>query len=349
MNENSNAANDLLGRTLQTGWTVTKKINRKEGQTGAYFSVLYEVEKNGVICFLKAFDFSKFSGLTPSQSIVDQMSYMLDSFKFERDISAQCRDKGVSKVAFVQDSGEEPIKGYEIPVVPYLIFELANGDVRANIDYSNQLDFAWKLKSLHDVAVGLKQLHKVDVSHQDMKPSNLLLFKDETKIGDLGRSLSLDLKSPNDSMPFTGQMSYAPPEIMYRTYSEDWRERTYAIDSYLFGGLIVFYFSGVSINSLIRKFLPDSVSWEYWQGTDFEEVKDYLISAFSKSLNEFGENIQSNYFRKELVELIGYLCYPDPCKRGHPRNFGKQNRFDLERTITRLDLLRAKAEYSVIK
>lgn len=346
MKEDSNGAHDLEGRTLQSGWRVTEKITKRKGQTGSFFSVLYNVEKDGIKSFLKAFDFSKFSGLTPGKSIVDQMSYMLDSFKFERDLSLQCKENGVSKVAFVQDSGEEPIKGYDIPVVPYLIFELAEGDVRSKIDYSNQLDFAWKLKSLHDIAVGLRQLHNVQVSHQDVKPSNVLVFEGETKIGDLGRSLSLNLKSPLDHLPFTGQVSYAPPEIMYKTFSNDWQERLFGIDCYLFGGLIVFYFSGVSINSLIRKYLPDSVSWEYWRGTDFSEVKDYLINAFGKALDEFGENIESNYFKKELKDLVEYLCYPDPKFRGHPRNLGKKNRYDFQRTISRLDFLRLKAEYT---
>ncbi len=37
-----NAAHDLEGRTLKTGWKVTEKINKKPGASGAFFSVCYK-------------------------------------------------------------------------------------------------------------------------------------------------------------------------------------------------------------------------------------------------------------------------------------------------------------------
>ena len=50
-----------------------------------------------------------------------------------RDLSKQCRNHHVTKVAFVTDSGEESISGFEIPIVPYWIFDLADGDVRKKL------------------------------------------------------------------------------------------------------------------------------------------------------------------------------------------------------------------------
>lgn len=350
MKENANAAHYLEGMALESGWKVVKKIEKQSGQTGAFFSVLYHVERDSKKCFLKAFDFSKFSSIAEGTSMVDVMANMLNAFRFERDLSEQCRNHHVTKVVFVTDSGEERISGYEIPVVPYLIFELADGDIRTKLRFSNDLDFAWKLESLHSVAVGIKQLHQIEVSHQDLKPSNVLVFDNESKIGDLGRSISKSLHAPHDGLYFTGQNSYAPPEIMYGIYSKDWNIRAFAIDAYLFGSLIVFYFTGVSINALIRKFLPDSVSWEYWRGNDFNEVKDYLLDAFQKALNEFSESILDEYFSKELTQLVEYLCYPIPEKRGHPRNIGPiGNNYNMERFISKLDRLSKKAKYSLIK
>lgn len=350
MTEHSNGAHILEGRKLKSGWEVLKKIEKTPGHTGSFFSVLYHVKKGYETCFLKAFDFSKFSTLKHGESLVDTMSYMLDAYKFERDLSKKCMDNGITKVAFVKDSGEEPVFGFEIPMVPYLIFDLAEGDVRSKLKFSADLDFSWKLKSLHDIAVGMQQLHKINISHQDIKPSNVLVFDKESKIGDLGRSICKDLIAPHDGLAFSGQRSYAPPEIMYGIYSTDWHKRSYAIDSYLFGGLIVFYFSGVSINSLIRQHLPDSVSWEYWRGTDFNEVKDYLMNAFQNALDEFSKSIDDNYFKLELRQIVEQLCFPIPELRGHPKNVSSiHNNYNFERFISKLDLLYRKSYYTLLK
>src|SRR5690606_17542271 len=151
-------------------------------------------------------------------------------FKYERDLSKLCRDKHVTKVSFVRDSGEETVPGFSVAIVPYLIFDLADGDVRSKLDFSNKLDFAWKLRSLHDIAVGLKQLHNIEVSHQDLKPSNILVFKKECKLGDLGRSMCRSMDGPYNHVSFAGDFTYAPPEIMYGYYEADWHKRVFATD-----------------------------------------------------------------------------------------------------------------------
>ena len=56
----TNAAHDLCGRTLLSGWKVIEKIEKSPHSTGAFFSVCYKVSMNGELCFLKAFDFAKF-------------------------------------------------------------------------------------------------------------------------------------------------------------------------------------------------------------------------------------------------------------------------------------------------
>ena len=73
MREGANAAHDLEGRVLSSGWKVLKKIEKKKIQTGAFFSVLYNVRKNGEICFMKAFDFSKFSDLGVNRKRIEQI------------------------------------------------------------------------------------------------------------------------------------------------------------------------------------------------------------------------------------------------------------------------------------
>jgi hypothetical protein len=88
------AAHNLLGITLKTGWKVINKITKTANATGSVFSVCYKVEKDGNICFLKAFNFTPFfQHSTPGQSMVDVLNDMLIAYKYERDLSDHCKNK----------------------------------------------------------------------------------------------------------------------------------------------------------------------------------------------------------------------------------------------------------------
>jgi len=346
-----NAAHGLLGKTLKSGWTVIKKIEKEDNQTGSFFSVCYLVEKEEEICFMKAFDFAKFLSISVEEdkSMMDVMNDMTTAYKYERDLSKHCQDHHVTKVAFVKEASEEIVPGYSITIVPYLVFDLAEGDVRKTMAYSHKVNLSWKLKSLHDVAVGLMQLHKIEVSHQDLKPSNILVYKEVCKIGDLGRSMCQAMEGPYNNRIFTGDWTYAPPELMYRYHEKDWKSRVFATDCYLLGSLISFYFSGLPMTALIRNHLPDKFSWEKWKGK-FEEIEPYLQNAFEDAIKEFSENIESKELKSELTKLVKYLCNPFPKKRGHPINLNQNSsNFGLERFVTRLDYLKRKSEINLFK
>ena len=114
---------------------------------------------------------------------------------------------------------------------------MADGDVRRVLNNSQTVDLAWKLHSLHDIAVAIQQLHNIQVSHQDLKPSNILLFKEESKVGDLGRSTCAAIDSQYNLMPYSGDLSYAPFEILYNQPLSDSQEQFFATDCYLLGSL----------------------------------------------------------------------------------------------------------------
>ena len=341
-----------MGYTLQSGWKVIEKIAKTATSTGAFFSVCYKVEKSGETCFLKAFDFAKFQIIadmdTPGRSRVDVISDMIDAYKYERDLSNHCKNKHVTKVSFVKEAGEETVNGYTYSFVPYLIFDLADGDVRSQLNFSDRLDFAWKLGSLHDIAVALKQLHQIEVSHQDLKPSNILLFNRESKLGDLGRSLCKSLDDgPYKGRAFTGDNTYAPPEIMYGYFEKDWNKRVFATDCYLLGSMVVFYITGISMSALLMSNIQTNFRVDRWRGT-FDEVRPYIADAFSKSLIIFENSIQDIFFKNELRQIVEYLCFPFPEERGHPKNIvSTSSNFNMERFVSRFDYLYRKAEYSI--
>jgi len=101
----TNAAEHLEGMVLDSGWEVGARLVKGPGATGGFFSVCYKVTRNGEECFLKAFDFAKFLMLSRihghAKPIVDVIGEMIEAYKYERDLSALCRDNHCTKVAFV--------------------------------------------------------------------------------------------------------------------------------------------------------------------------------------------------------------------------------------------------------
>ncbi|NLN58228.1 MAG: protein kinase family protein [Gammaproteobacteria bacterium] len=223
-------------------------------------------------------------------------------------------------------------------------------DVRNKLSFAANLDNAWKLQSLHDIAVGLWQLHSTQITHQDLKPSNVLLYHDSTisKIGDLGRSLCESIHAPHDNGKFTGDFRYAPPELLYGYYIEDASIRKYATDCYLFGSMVVFYFIGLNMTSLLAKNINKDFKWSKWRGA-YKDVTAYVLEAFNSSITEFKSQIENETLRDELGKMVEYLCFPIPEKRGHPRSiYLKGNQYSMERFISRFDYLSKKAKFKLL-
>ncbi len=357
MNTNQdNAAHSLVGRTLKGKWRVVKKVDAKENSTGGFFSVCYIVNDGEKDAFLKALNFQAFFQMFKGRPIVEILNEQTNAYKYERDLLLRCKNRGLSKVSMVLDEGEEIMDGFTIQNVPYLIFEMADGDVRSHMNFSKDVEISWKLNSLHNVSVGLKQLHGVEIGHQDLKPSNVLVYNEGlvSKIGDLGRSLCADMQAPHENDgDFPGDFNYAPPEFLYRHKELDWNFRIRSTDMYLFGSLVVFYFTGAIMTALIGKNLDPQFSWNKWRGS-FPDVKDYLVDAFYKGLKEFKSNISDKELAEELGSIVEYCCYPIPEKRGHPKSieistdrFGERkeygNQFDFQRVVSKFDVLAKRA------
>ena len=76
-------AEDLEGRVLSTGWTVTKKITKIiESATGGNFSVCYEVKKDEKVCFMKAIDFTKYTKMVGGQvNVIDSINQTISDYR----------------------------------------------------------------------------------------------------------------------------------------------------------------------------------------------------------------------------------------------------------------------------
>ncbi len=333
-------AKRLLGAVIPNGWTVIAEVPRKPGATGGRFSHGYIVESSsGKRAFLKALDYSD-AAAGPDPAL--QIKAITDTYVFERDLLVTCRDKRLNRIVRAIDDGK--LGSSPNDLVLYLVFELADGDVRQHVVSANKIELAWRLRVLHQIATGLKQLHSQSIAHQDLKPSNVLLFgSEDSKLADLGRAAVKGYNAPHEALTIAGDRSYAPPELLYHRPPPDWDRRRLACDAYLLGSMVVYFFTGHGMTQLLVGSLSHGHRPFVWAGS-FDEVMPYIREAFAHVLDAFGTGL-SESVRTPLVTIVRELCEPEPARRGHPKNLASPpNQYSLERYVTQFDLLARKAE-----
>jgi serine/threonine protein kinase len=235
-----------------------------------------------------------------------------------------------------------------IGIVQYLIFEDADGDIRGRLHLLGLLEVAWKLRSLHHIATGLHQLHGQRIAHQDIKPSNVLVFDGKgSKIADLGSASVSGRGGPRDDRTFAGDPDYAPIEALYGYMDPEWMVRRQGCDLWHLGSMAVFLFTGRSMNSLILEELPDHLWPRDWTGT-FVDVMPYVADAFGRVLDTLGKHVGNGELRDDLRDIVSQLCNPEPRERGHHLNSGfGGNPYSLERYVSWFDLLARRAEIGI--
>ena len=336
-------ADNLEGIDIDGGWTVLGKLTRKKISTGGHFSVGYKVRsKDGREAFLKALDFSAASHDPDPARALQRLT---EAYNYERDLLTKCKDRKLSRVMVPISEGSVNVPGFGIfSPVHYLVFELASGDIRDVLDEFDAFDLLWCLRSLHNVAVGLKQLHGVGIAHQDLKPSNVLIVKDEgTKVSDLGRASDRSSPSPFDSLRVPGDLGYAPPELHYANTIIDGFEKRVLSDLYLLGSLFFFHFARVSGAHALRSKLQGSKLGN----TSFKQDLPYFQHAFEESLTDLRIEVQKTAkdLTEHIMEMVQQLCDPDPTQRGDPRwKDSVVPKYDLQRYISRLDMLCKKVQ-----
>jgi serine/threonine protein kinase len=339
---------ELVGLSLNDDWKVVEKISKHITSTGGSFSCGYKVECGKKIAYLKALDFSAaFSHPDPARILQD----LTESYNFERDLLKKCKDNKLSKIVTPISDGSVDVPGYSkgISKVYYIIFNLANGDIRRIKDTFNRLDLAFSFRALHNTAVGLEQLHRVGIAHQDLKPSNVLGFKSDYKISDLGRSSDSEKSFLYDDLEIPGDRNYAPLEQQYEFHYSDKFTEKFAADMFLFGSLFFFFFTGLSASQALS---DKSKSMHIIKTNDFQNDIAEWERAFTEVLIDLKKSINPILPSErvdEVLRLVQYSCNPDPRKRGHQTNIKlKLQQYGLERFISRLDILAKEAELGIL-
>ena len=127
----------------------------------------------------------------------------------------------------------------------------------------------------------------------------------------------------------------------------DWYDRNLAMESYLLGNLITFYFTGLNMTALIiNKLGTLGIS----DTTTLKERKAYLDRCFNDSLEEIRTSIHYHDFADPIVTMISELCNPDPTRRNDEKTLRERgSNYSLYRYITKLDYLSNKASIKLRK
>jgi len=275
---------------------------------------------------------------------------LVNAYQFERNLLRECKQKRMDRIVMALEDGSVRVETGPFGEVNYLIFEEATGDVRKHLALFRNLDLIWILKCLHHISTGLYQLHGAKVAHQDLKPSNVLVFDNNlSKVADLGCASIQGALCPRDDFEFAGDSTYAPPELLYRSIDPDWGRRRLAADVYHLGSMVTFFFCGMSMTAMILKNMPPDHLYPVWAGT-YTEVLAEVRNAFGMALTEFSSNVPGERLRTALREIVSQLCDPEPTRRGHPSNRrGLGNPYSLERYISQFDLLAQRAAIGILE
>jgi serine/threonine protein kinase len=341
-------AKRLLGVTLDDGWFVDSFMHTSKKKRPGNFSIGYRVTRGVEEGFLKAQDYWQ---AFDSVDFTKDLELMARAHNHEKDLIFQCRDrrltriiKGITSGSYLAPAGDSKDK------VSYIIFEIARGDVLNILGTERNKDRESMLTLAHHATVAVRQLHSTKITHQDIKPGNLLYFELteglSAKLGDLGCAHVEGAESPRDDFHIAGDVAYAPPELHYKAIELlPQSQRRIAADLHMLGNLICWLLAGTSYNMILYMILPENLR-PYKSAATFEGALPGLIDAHTQTLEIF-KNKFPRCIADDLAKIVGELCFPDPRRRGlRAHGTPAPNPFDLARFVSRLDLLRYRLRVS---
>ncbi len=330
---------NLTGKTTAGGWLIGERVEFPADHTSGKYSDCFYVSKDGQRAFLKALNIARFE--------LSQLADVLSGFDYEGMLLNNCRKERLNRVVQILDSGRIEHDPTQIPIlryVPFLVLELAQGDIRSTIDVSDIVEDSWRFQVLHQTTAALLQLHKKAIAHQDLKPSNVLTFDGGVlKLGDLGCSSQQGQPAPHDRAATPGAFAYAPFEQRYGYLSPDWIERRISTDVFHLGCLVVFAFTNMCFPMAVMSKLAEPYQPKNW-GDSYLSVAPHVLAAALETLSDISMDFPQLY-RAEITEIVKELCHPMPSERGKPRGVSitTPNRLWLERYVSRFDILMKKA------
>lgn len=315
----------ITGQTLPSGWKLVQQLSKSPGGSGSNFCVGYVAERDGQKAFVKAIDFVK--ALNAADPIAE-LAQLTSLATFEREAMELCEAQNLSRLIRLlsfEYVNFDPTKN-PLSQVYCLVMEIGVGDLRKQLSHVGVFSCSAVFGILSDVALGLSQLHRHGVAHQDVKPSNVISMTDLSvpndalfKVGDLGRVVRKDKTGPYDGMAWPGDGHYAPPERWYGLVPAQWTDARESSDAYMLGSLVFFLLTGTPLQPLLWQRLSPVMRPGTWSGGYTEPL---ILVLRSLQLNIISDVLAPKVpppLMDPLVAVVKDLIDPDPVKRGDRR------------------------------
>ncbi len=276
-----------LGKLLMAVWRLPNAKTLTVTIRQAAFFVPYVVADTttGCVAFMKVVNLAKALLIYQQQGVstAEALNRITDNHLFEVDLAEACKSYKLKKVVSVLDHGDIPA---EIPLlgrvgIPYIVFERGDCDAHSLLDDGKRTDFEWHMATLHQVAVGIQELHRAKIAHQDVKRSNVVFFgdqRDSVKLIDLGRAVKRDRPSRNDQRLVPCQPINAPPECLYGFAPADWAEKHFAADLYMLGSLAYSMFFDVSMTLPAARSSTKSCARRH--SSAIQDLRDLIATSY---------------------------------------------------------------------
>lgn len=208
-----------------------------------------------------------------------------DQFEFaQRDIITLCKEpirkhSNIVKLlawGLCLDTLEDP-KG-DNPRIPLLVLERANGNLgeylQNEIDSKDHWAFATEqCKLCLDIGRGLEAIHKMKMTHGDLKPSNILIYQGNSsrygataKLCDFGLAIE-ERKGEEIFTDYLGTPGWIPPESVETLHSSS----LVLCDVFAYG-LVVWCVATLNLKSPIEGLAPRSLSEHQLYNRAFDEI-----------------------------------------------------------------------------
>ena len=231
------------------------------------------------------------------KSKLEEHPYIQEAFESEIDTQQKATDSGMPY--FVKMIDHFSNEDYE-----YVVLEFCEGGTLTDYYKKNKLKLDEILEIVYQVGIGVEYLHRIGITHRDMKLDNVLKMGSNYKIADFGFATE---KSVLATCLGTGY--YMSPELV-REEEYDRRVDVWAVNTMLYKMLTkTYYFDGRTRNQLDNNIINQKFRipsrFKSWP----PEVKDLLQRGYIKDFRK----------RPTMLEYIEHPVF-NSCKGGHKDN-----------------------------
>ena len=231
------------------------------------------------------------------KSKLEEHPYIQEAFLSEIDTQKKATASGMPYFVKLLDNFSD--EDYE-----YVVLEFCEGGTLTDYYKKNKLKLEEILEIIYQVGIGVEYLHRIGITHRDMKLDNVLKMGNNYKIADFGFATE---KSVLATCLGTGY--YMSPELV-KEDEYDRRVDVWAVNTMLYKMLTkTYYFDGRTRNQLDNNIINQ---------------KFRIPSRFKSWPNEVKDLLQRGYikdFRKRPT-MLEYIEHPvfNSSKGGHEQN-----------------------------